>query len=506
MPSIPMKPDFFEIGRRLLAESEVRKLLAIALDQAIEMSGAERGMIILFDSDGQNLFETARIFKNEDIAHPEFEISRTIIEKVKSEKASICLRNALADPMLGKSKSVSRLKILSVICVPLKHETNVFGVLYLDNRTVRGVFEPETCAFFINQFAEFISLAAHQALERKRLHNHVLHLEQILRQNYQFDSIIGHDPKMVEILKLLAQVADADATVLIQGESGTGKELIARALHYNSRRSKKPFVAINCAALPEHLLESELFGHVRGSFTGAIRDKDGWFETANGGTIFLDEVSEMPPHLQVKLLRILQNGEYSRVGSTEIRHCDVRIVAAASRNLQTLVKQEKFREEFYYRLNVIDICLPPLRDRRGDIAILAQHFVNKYGAKYGKENLRLSREVETLLMNYSFPGNVRELENMLHRAIVLAEGQVIEPNHFPVNVANSKMTSTSKKQLPPFREAKQQVVEEFERNFITEHLKISRGNISQAARTAGIDLKNFYAKTKKYGIDPLAFK
>ncbi len=501
-----MNHNFFEIGKRLLAESELDKLLTVAMDVAIELSGAERGMIILFDVNGQNLFEAARNLNKEDLTHPEFEISRTIIDKVKTEKASVCLRNALADPAYRKSKSVARLKILSVICIPLKKNETIFGVLYLDNRTVRGAFEPETCSLFVDQFADFISLAAYQALERKRLRNHIHELEQALREKYQFESIIGHDSKMVEILKLVAQVSDTDATVLIQGESGTGKELIARALHYNSRRKTKPFVAINCAALPENLLESELFGHVRGSFTGAIEDKAGWFETANGGTIFLDEVSEMPPHLQVKLLRVLQSGEYSRVGSTQIGVTDVRIIAAASRNLQTLVKQEKFREEFYYRLNVVEISLPPLRDRKGDIPILAQHFLKKYGAKYGKENLRLSREAESLLMDYGFSGNVRELENIMQRAVVLAEAEVIEPRHLPPDLSEKLKTAQIKKQFGSFKEAKQRAVETFERDYIIDCLKASNGNISQAARAAGIDLKNFYDKMKKYGIDPVAFK
>lgn len=501
-----MTPYFFEIGKRLLAESKVDKLLTVAMDIAIEISGAERGMIILFDADGQILFDTARNLKKEDIAHPEFEISRTIIDKVKAEKKSVCLRNALADPAYRKCQSVARLKILSVICLPLRKNETIFGVLYLDNRTVRGVFEPETFTFFADQFADFISLAAYQALERKKLHNQVRDLEQALREKYQFESIIGQDPKMVEILKLVAQVADTDATVLIQGESGTGKELIARALHYNSRRKDKPFVAINCAALPENLLESELFGHVRGSFTGAIKDKAGWFEIANGGTIFLDEVSEMPPHLQVKLLRVLQSGEYSRVGSTEICVTDVRIIAAASRDLQKLVKQEKFREEFYYRLNVIDICLPPLRDRKGDIPVLAQHFLKKYGTKYNKENLTLSREADNLLLAYSFPGNIRELENILQRAVVLAEAELIEPHHLPPNVSEVLKTTAMKKSIATFKEAKQRAVATFERDYIIDCLKTSKGNISQAARTAGVDLKNFYAKMKKYGIDPVAFK
>jgi len=500
-----MDQSFLEISKRLLAESDVEKLLTVATDIAVDLFGAERGMLILFGADDTIQFETARNFQKEDITQPGFEISRTIIEKVRTEKVALCLRNALAEPSLQKCRSVARLKILSIICTPLKHEETVFGVLYLDNRKVRGVFEPGMCDS-LQQLADFISLAAYQALERKQLQQQVVELEAELRGKYQFEAIIGHHPKMVDILKLVAQVADTNATVLIQGESGTGKELIARALHYNSRRKDKPFVAINCAALPENLLESELFGHVRGSFTGAIKDKVGWFESANGGTIFLDEISDMPPHLQVKLLRVLQTGEYSPIGSATIRVCDVRVLTAASRDLGKLMREEKFREELYYRLNVIDITLPPLRERRGDIPLLTQHFIQKYIEKYHKSNLTLSPEARSILMTYHFPGNVRELENIIQRAVVLTEGPQIKPVHLPAVVTRISPPPVSPKQLSPFKVAKQGALAAFERDYLIECLQMYKGNISQAARAAGMDFKNFYAKMKKYDLDANSFK
>ena len=214
------------------------------------------------------------------------------------------------------------------------------------------------------------------------MNNRIVSGEQELRNNYLFGSIIGHHPKIIEILKLISQVAATDATVLILGESGTGKELVARALFENSQKKDKSFIPINCGGLPENLLESELFGHQKGAFTGAQKDKMGWFERADGGTIFFDEVSEMTGHLQVKLLRILQTGEFSRVGSTEISYCNVRIIAATNKDLQILIKEGTFREDLYYRLNVIDINLPPLRKRRTDIPILIQHYLNLFGKKY----------------------------------------------------------------------------------------------------------------------------
>ncbi|MCI0698774.1 sigma-54 dependent transcriptional regulator, partial [candidate division KSB1 bacterium] len=297
-----------------------------------------------------------------------------------------------------------------------------------------------------------------------------------------------------------------DAVVLIQGESGTGKELVARALDYNSSRKDKPYVPINCGALPENLLESELFGHVRGAFTGAIREKAGWFERSAGSTIFLDEVNEMTPALQVKLFRVLESGEYSKVGDTQIRRCDVRVVAAASKDLQKLVKAGEFRAELYYRLNVIEIALPPLRDRKGDLPFLVQHFLQYFAGKYHKESLRLSPDAEAMLWAYDFPGNVRELEHIIQRAALLAEAEFIEPCHFPATLLASGTIAPSKDNPSIFKIAKRQAIEKFEREYLMNCLRAARGNISQAAQTAGIDFKNFHLKINKYGIDAHAFK
>ncbi|MFQ5754100.1 MAG: sigma-54 interaction domain-containing protein, partial [bacterium] len=280
-----------------------------------------------------------------------------------------------------------------------------------------------------------------------------------------------------------------------------------RALHCNSRRQYNPFVTINCGALPESLLESELFGHVKGAFTGAIKDKTGWFEHANGGTIFLDEVSEMTPALQVKLLRILQTNDYSPVGSTENRKCDVRFIAATNKDLQALVKDEIFREDLYFRLNVIDIEVPPLRNRKSDIPFLSEYFINLYSAKYRKRpGLQLSREAENWLLSYDFPGNVRELENIIQRCVVLAENNIIQPHHLPSSLLHKVNETQNSENHSSFRAAKQHVLEKFEQEYIIDCLKASKGNISRAANCAGINVKNFHLKMKKYGIASHSFK
>ncbi|MBN1352670.1 sigma 54-interacting transcriptional regulator [candidate division KSB1 bacterium] len=500
-----MENQILDLAKRVLAETEVHSVIDRAMDQLIQLSGAERGMIILFDQKGGPLFETARNLKKEDIEKPMFEVSRTIIDAVKTDGKPICLPNALDEPSMKKSKSTIRLNILSVICLPLKHNRDIFGVIYLDNRTVRGMFSPQIFEL-IESFADFISLSAYHALEKQHRDQHIAVLESELRSKYKFDAIISHEPKMIEILKIVSQIANSEATVIIQGESGTGKELIARSIHYNSSRRDKAFVPINCGALPENLLESELFGHIKGAFTGAVSNKAGWFETANGGTIFLDEVSEMTPALQVKFIRVLQTGEYSRVGSREIRHVDVRVITATNQNLKELINEGKFRKDLYYRLNVIEIDLPPLRERKCDIPILAKHFINVYCEKYKKSQMHLSHDAETCLLTYDFPGNIRELENAVQRAVALSEGDTIVPDLLPANLYKNQSITGKASQFSTLTEAKRQAAEQAEREFVKDCLRATNGRIRKAAKMAGIDASNFHKIMKKHEINTAALK
>ncbi|NUO81480.1 sigma-54-dependent Fis family transcriptional regulator [candidate division KSB1 bacterium] len=491
-----------ESSKRLLMESEVDRLLTVAVDLALELAGASRGMIVLFGGNDDLLFETARNLNKENISHPEFEISRTLIAKARAEGRPLCLPS-LSASYLSINPQLTSQPDLAVICIPLRYEHRIFGVVYLDQRADLHPFDEQTCVF-LQEFAEYIALACYHALERRKLYHHACGLEQELRARHRLDAIVGHHPKMITLLKTVTQVADTEVTVLIQGESGTGKELVAHALHYNSRRRDHPFVPVNCAALPEHLLESELFGHVRGAFTGAIKDKPGWFERAQGGTIFLDEVNEMTLPLQVKLLRVLQEGEYSRVGSTELRHVDVRVLAASSNDLKVLMEHGRFREELYYRLNVVDIWVPPLRERKCDILLLARHFLKLYGEKFGKHDLRFAPETETVMLAYDYPGNVRELENMIQRAVVLVEDKIITPALLPPVIINLQQSHEGNKSS--FKLAKACALQKFEREYLAECLLASRGCITSAAHIAGMDVKNFYAKMKRLGLDPHAFK
>ncbi|HEY3298415.1 MAG TPA: sigma-54 dependent transcriptional regulator [Armatimonadota bacterium] len=295
-----------------------------------------------------------------------------------------------------------------------------------------GAFDYVTKPFDVDE----IKMVVKNALERSRLIDENIQLKQELKSKYRFDEIVGSSGKMQEVFRIIERVADSNATVLIRGESGTGKELVARAIHFNSKRSGKPFIPIACAALPESLLESELFGHEKGAFTGAAGQKAGRFELANKGTLFLDEISEIPPSIQVKLLRVLQERSFERVGGVKTLKIDVRLVAASNRDLEDAVSKGEFREDLYYRLQVIQVFLPPLRDRKEDIPQLVEHFVGKFNKANGKNIKFVDQSVMDMLMTYNWPGNVRELENTVERGIVLADHHVelITPDLLPLAI------------------------------------------------------------------------
>jgi DNA-binding NtrC family response regulator len=316
---------------------------------------------------------------------------------------------------------------------------------------------------------------------------------------------IGQHPRVLELLDLVGQVADTTATVLITGESGTGKELIAELIRERSSRRHKNFVAVNCGAIPESLQESEFFGHLKGAFTGATERKVGKLELADGGTIFLDEIGEMSKSLQVALLRTLQSGEYSPVGSAETRYCDVRVLAAANRKLLDLVDSGEFRRDLYYRLNIIHLEVPPLREREGDALVLCEHFLETLGADYQKPGLRLTSEARDLLMSYDYPGNVRELENIIRRAIILCRGAQIESQHLSPEVRGA-IQSSEQVDLDDFQSSKARAIEAFERVYLTNILRKCGGIVSRASDYSGLSERNFHEKLKRYGISAKTFR
>jgi DNA-binding NtrC family response regulator len=364
-----------------------------------------------------------------------------------------------------------------------------------------GAFDYLPKPFSVDQ----LRLAVDRALAQRRLAVENLRLREQLRGTYGFENIVGRSPAMAQVFELVRKAARSDANILIIGESGTGKELVARALHANSPRAAEAFVPVDCASLPEQLLESELFGHEKGAFTGAVRTKPGLLEVAHRGTLFLDEIAELPVGLQVKLLRALQERQIRRVGGTRQIDVDVRLVSATNRDLRELVVKGQFREELYYRVNVIPITLPPLRERKGDIALLAHTFLKKYGQGREVPLRGFEPAAMQVLENYAWPGNVREVQNVIERASVLAEGETIAARDLPVHLRAP--AAPVGRELPPLaghnlplKEAKAQWMTQLEAAYLTELLRRHGGNVSQAAKAAGIDRKTFHRLIKKYGI------
>jgi Nif-specific regulatory protein len=386
----------------------------------------------------------------------------------------------------------------SFICVPILLHRRPVGTLSIE-LIYRAGREFERLVKFLRVVASMVSQAVriHRLLEaeRQKLAHENAQLRQELQQRH-FSNLVGASGPMRQLYEEIGRVAGTNTTVLIRGESGTGKELIAQAIHYNSPRATKPFIKVNCAALPETLVESELFGHERGAFTGALSRKKGRFELAAGGTLFLDEIGELSPAIQVKLLRVLQEREYERVGGTEPVRADVRVVTATHRDLERALGEGSFREDLYYRLNVFPIFIPPLRARRADVLPLADHFVEKYAQEHGKSIKRISTPAIDLLSRYHWPGNVRELENTIERAVLMADGAVIHAHHLPPTLQTAEATGTV------VHASLGRAVETFERGLIEDALKTARGNRSQAARLLSTTERVLSYKVKKYGIDP----
>ena len=386
----------------------------------------------------------------------------------------------------------------SFICVPVKKGKQVIGALSVDR--------PFDQSYSLKSGQKLLSvvatmLASHVIkletirLEKEHLKEENRRLQNVLKDKYSIGNIIGNSNKMREVFQMISQVSKSNATVLIRGESGTGKELVANSIHYNSHREKNPFIKVNCAALPATLIESELFGHEKGSFTGAIRQKIGKFELAHKGTIFLDEIGSLDLEVQANLLRILQEKEFERVGGQRTIKADVRITAATNKNLEHSVEQETFRSDLYYRLNVFPIYLPPLRERKTDILLLADFFLEKYAVENSKDIKRFSTPAIDMLMEYHWPGNVRELENCIERAVLLCEEGVIHSYHLPPTLQTGKESDT----VPTL--SLEDAVANLEREMIIDSLKNTRGNITIAAKILQTTVRKFAYKAQKYGVE-----
>lgn len=398
-----------------------------------------------------------------------------------------------------RSRKDAQGKQIAFYCVPIKLEGKTIGALSVDRQFQKGD-DVEAYLNLLNviatMIAQAVKLKKQVESDKQQLSEENIRLRQELKSHFNISNMVGTSNAIKQVYRLIEQVADSNATVLIRGESGTGKDLVAHAIHYNSSRANKPFVKVNCTALPETLLESELFGHEKGSFTGATERKIGRFERANGGTIFLDEIGDFSINLQVKLLRVIQFREFERVGGNETIKANVRIIVATNKNLEEQIKEKLFREDLYYRINVFPIYLPPLRERKDDIMLLADYFLEQFSKENNKKITRISTPAIEMLTSYHWPGNVRELENCIERSVLLCNDEVVRSEHLPPSLQMIKKTD-----MPPGRSLTE-IIENKERELIIDSLKKHNGRQRKAAKELGVTERILGYKIKKYGIYP----
>jgi len=489
----------YELSNLISSERDINVLLEEVIDSAIEITSSERGFLKIFDESKNVKLTIAKDGEKKILEEEKENLNEKMVEVALETGNPICA-NQLLTSDVDEEKEEQNREMVSILCVPLKSNEKILGVIYLDDKRPDSFFT-QGDAELLSSLAERVSVALENNFLFMELKESQEKLLQDLRGRFKFDEILGNSPQMVEVLKTVADVADTDATVLIEGESGTGKELLARAIHFNSSRSKKPFVPINCSAIPETLLESELFGYEKGAFTGAHQRKLGKFEVANGGTIFLDEIGEMSPLLQVKILRFLQSHEFEPLGSNKLKRADIRIIAATNKDLLSVVKENEFREDLFYRINVIDIKLPPLRERRLDIAPLAESFALRFGKKNGKKIKGIDPEVLNILAHYNFPGNIRELENIIERAAILAQNEWIIKEDLPKTIFEES-DFDYKTRIPEnygeMKALRKKAIEEVEKAFLNNILGKNNKNISKAAEEARMHRVELHRLINKY--------
>jgi transcriptional regulator with GAF, ATPase, and Fis domain len=521
-----------EIYRQINSELDRDRLLNLVMDTAVELTGAERGFLLLGGSPDTLQVEVARNLKME--GQPG-EYSRSIAEQVFSTEEPVITVSAHNDPRFQAYMSVHQMQLESVLCIPIHARGETVGVLYMESRFQSGRFTPKDQRLLM-AFGDQVAIALTNArllqdnmrkaeeLERAKLEIEALaeergrllavrtqELEEARRDLAEtrrhleakagMFGMIGRSAPMARLFQLVERVASTDVPVIVEGESGTGKEMVARAIHNNSSRREARMVSVNCAAIPENLLESELFGHVRGAFTGADRERKGLFSVADNGTLFLDEIGDMPARMQVDLLRALQEKTIRPVGAQKDIQVDVRVIAASNRPLADLVRSGAFREDLYYRLNVVTLKLPPLRERADDIPLLVDHFLAGIGRQMGTEKKKLTRRAMQQLVEYGWPGNVRQLEHTLMNAAVLAESDVLDEGSFTLEAPVSRAeVSTTANRLPepPVTEEDRR---SREKQQILEALEACNWNKSKAARELGMPRRTFYRRLKDYGVN-----
>lgn len=498
----------FEISKKLSETLDLKRVLKPVLQMMAEHMEMLRGTLtILNRKRGEIIIEEAFGLRPEEQAKGKYRMGEGITGMVIDTGQPAIIPRISDEPLFldrtGSRKDLNK-EDITFICVPIKIGSEVIGALSVDRLFDERVSFKEDVRL-LSIIASTISQAvrlrqlAQEELEKVREENQRLQDE--LKTKYRPKAIVGNSKVMLNVYTLIDKVCRTGTTVLILGESGVGKERVAHAIHYNSNRADKPFVKVNCASLPESLIESELFGHEKGAFTGATTARKGRFEMADKGTIFLDEIGDLPMSVQTKLLRVLQEKEFERIGGNATIKINVRIITATNKNLDVLITEGKFREDLYYRLNVFPILVPPLRERKTDIMLLADHFIEKYSKEQSKQIVRISVPATDMLMNYHWPGNVRELENCIERAIILCTDGVIQGYHLPPNLQRSEAEGHYET-----GGAFKEILVNMEREIIIDELKRCRGNMAKAARALGITERMMGLRVAKYGINAMEFR
>lgn len=481
----------FAFSEKLISHHNLDELLAALLDDVIELTHADKGFLMLLEpgaapsaGDPPLVIRASRNVHKEAIVNPEGRVSDSIVRSVVESGRPMIVSDALADTQFRQSQSVIAMQLSSVMCVPLLSQGELIGVLYLGNDKVKYLFDRSQLEL-LSIFASQASLILQNAMLLSALREDQAKLKAELSDK-KFGEIIGSCPSMLDVFRKVQKVASTDISVLVTGETGTGKELIAKELHRRSSRADGPFITINCGAIPENLIESELFGHIRGAFTGAIATRAGKFQLADKGTLFLDEVGELPLNLQVKLLRALQERTVVRVGDSKPEKVDIRVIAATNRNLEDETRGGTFREDLYYRLNVVNLWLPPLRERGDDVLILAKVLLSKYADELGSQVRGFSPAALASIKKYAWPGNIRQLENRIKKALVLCDQALLGPDDLDLG-------ASAETGIMPLEKAK----EDFQRRYVLEALERNNGNRTQTARDLGVDPRTIFRYLEK---------
>lgn len=477
----------YEITKTINSILDPNVLLETVLEIAMKNLAAERGFVMLADNESDNGY-TVVVVKNFNSKKTgnEFAASSSVVTSVLESGEPVLTFDAMSDERFESSVSIIAQKILSIICIPLRAGDRITGAVYLDSSTSRKAFT-EDAVKFLMIFGNLAAIAIENAQQYSLLQDENVRLKNEADPVRLFANIIGTSEKWKLMLTIAQRVLDVDIAVLITGESGTGKELIARAIHDHGTRKGKPFIAVNASALPESLMESELFGHIKGSFTGAQGDKKGLVEVANGGTLFLDEIGDLPLPLQTKILRVLQEKEYRRVGDTVNKNADIRVIAATNKNLKEEVRKGTFREDLFFRLNVIGIHLPPLRERREDIPLLADYFIRRAAESYKRTVTGIHPDAMQLLLVNPWKGNVREFQNVIERAVVLCRGTQLTKDDFIFDAGDSQALHKNAMTLA-----------DFEKEIIEKTLAEMGGNRTRTAERLGVSLRWLQYRIKEW--------